>query len=298
MSRLQTEMIHDEAAGLDALPLAEAAGILARQQAAAAQSVASALTGICDAARSMASTLRSGGSLYYVAAGSSGLMAAADAMELGGTFGIPPGRIRIHMAGGIPTTADMPGDTEDRTDGLEAALSEISAKDCAIAVSASGATPYTVAAADLARRRNATVIGIANNPGSALLELSHHPVCIPTPPEVLSGSTRMGAGTAQKIALNMLSTLMALDLGHVYDGLMVNLRADNAKLRQRAAGIVGAIAGADPDVAADALAQSGGDVKIAVLIAAGAKSGESARTLLVETGGHLRAALGLIPGRA
>ncbi|TCL01176.1 N-acetylmuramic acid 6-phosphate etherase [Shimia isoporae] len=291
MSAKATEQRHESAVGLDARPLADVAEILAEAQAEAAQATLPARLSIAAGGEAMARTIAAGGTLHYVAAGSSGLMAAADAMELGGTFSIPPKQIRIHMAGGIPHDAEMPGDTEDATDTLEAELAELNAVDTVIAVSASGTTPYTLAALNLARTAEATVIGIANNAGSPLLEEANISVCLETPPEVLSGSTRMGAGTAQKIALNMMSTLMAVKLGHVHDGLMVNLRADNIKLRERAKAIVKTVAGCDDDSASTALRRTGGDVKAAILCASGAPSAEAAQSLLEETGGHLREAL-------
>ncbi|MHA6265810.1 N-acetylmuramic acid 6-phosphate etherase [Aliiroseovarius sp. CAU 1755] len=286
-----TEQLHGEAIGLDARPAIHAAALLAEGQIAAAMAVRAATSQISDAADAIADTLRRGGVLRYVAAGSSGLMAAADALELGGTFSIPSRQVQILMAGGIPTTSEMPGDTEDDTASLADALSGLSDNDTVIAVSASGTTPYTLEAVRIARKASATVIGIANNAGSALLTSSDHPILLATPPEVISGSTRMGAGTAQKIALNMLSTLAAVRLGHIHDGMMVNLRADNAKLHQRANGIVCRIAGVGPKAAATALAAAKGNVKCAVLVAAGASSVEAARLLLRETGDHLRPAL-------
>lgn len=241
----------------------------------------------------MAATLRTGGVLHYVAAGSSGLMAAADAQELGGTFSIPPSRLRIHMAGGLPTGVEMPGDTEDSDVGLADALSDLKPTDTVIAVSASGSTPYTLTAGDIARAKKATLIGIANNAESPLLQTADIPILLATPPELISGSTRMGAGTAQKIALNMLSSLMALDLGHVHGGMMVNLRADNHKLRARAAGIVERIAKVDTDAAQAALAQTNGDVKPAILIAALGVSKGDALARLEEADGILSTALNM-----
>ena len=291
MSAHQTEALHDQAEGLDARPLAEVAAILAEGQIAAAASVRQASPSIAGAASALAATIRRGGILHYVAAGSSGLMAAADAQELGGTFSIPADQLRIHMAGGLPTGVEMPGGTEDETAELETALADLSPADTVIAVSASGTTPFTLAAVSKARGAGATIVAIANNPGTPLLEAATHQICLATPPEVLSGSTRMGAGTAQKIALNMLSTLMAVELGHVHDGMMVNLRADNIKLRARAASMVAQIAGVDEADAAAALDGANGAVKPAVLIAARGLSPEAATEILRETEGNLRAAL-------
>ena len=292
MSIRTTEHLHDGAVGLDQRPPVEIASLLAEGQVAAAATVEHAIPGICAGAEAMARTIEQGGCLNYVAAGSSGLMAAADAQELGGTFSIPPANLRIHMAGGLPNGVEMPGGTEDDTQGLDAALANLSDKDTVVAVSASGSTPYTVAAARIAKAKGATLIGMANNAGSPLLELADHQILLETPPEVLSGSTRMGAGTAQKIALNMLSTVMAVHLGHVHDGMMVNLHADNTKLRARACGIVARIAAVSDVVARAALETAEGDVKAAILIAAHGYSRDVAEAALRETKGHLRPALG------
>ncbi|MEM6656629.1 MAG: N-acetylmuramic acid 6-phosphate etherase [Pseudomonadota bacterium] len=286
-----TEQLHQDAHGLDTRPLIEVAELLADSQASAAQAPLKALDAICGGARAMANSIRSSGKLRYLAAGSSGLMAASDALELGGTFSIPAEQIAIHMAGGLPTKAEMPGDVEDAADALEDELADLHKKDTLIAVSASGTTPYTVAAAKMAQAKDVPVIGIANNAGSLLLQLADHAVFLPTPPELISGSTRMGAGTAQKIALNMLSTLMAVELGHIQDGMMINLRADNDKLRARANGIVCQLTGVTPETAYAALRSTDGALKSAALIAAGAKSLEAAEALLTETAGHLRPAM-------
>ncbi len=286
-----TEQLHQHARGLDALPLSSAARILADAQVAASKAVVKAIPEIAAGATAMAKSLLNGGKLYYIAAGSSGLMAAADAMELGGTFSISPKQIQILMAGGLPTSAEMPGDTEDDTRALESDLSGLSSRDTVITVSASGTTPYTVAAARIAAEKGAAGIGIANNANSELLNLSVHAILLETPPEVISGSTRMGAGTAQKIALNMLSTLMALKLGHVYDGMMVNLRADNEKLRNRAAGIVRSVVNVSEYEAKNALETAGGNVKLAILLAQGCPTPIEAQKVLNDSGGDLRTAL-------
>jgi N-acetylmuramic acid 6-phosphate etherase len=290
----KTEMLHDDARGLDAGQLSDAARVLANAQAEAARSVVAASEAICGGARAMARAIRAGGRLFYVAAGSSGLMSAADALELGGTFSIDPQQVRILMAGGIPTGSEMPGSVEDDADTLTRDMADLTATDCVIAVSASGTTPYALAAGDVGRSKGATLIGIANNPGAPLLEMADHPILLATPPEVIAGSTRMGAGTAQKIALNMLSTLMAVELGHVYDGMMVNLVADNTKLRGRATRMVATIADSSPDRAAAALEAAGGRVKPAVLIAVSGVTLARAEEILAEVQGNLRAALARI----
>ncbi|SMR82093.1 N-acetylmuramic acid 6-phosphate etherase [Aliiroseovarius halocynthiae] len=291
MSQRATEQLHKRAEGLDRQPLTKIALLLSKGQSSAAAAVDAAARQIADASQAMAQSITQNAVLHYVAAGSSGLMAAADAMELGGTFSIPPTQIRIHMAGGLPTGAEMPGDTEDETAQIREAMIGITPLDTVIAVSASGSTPYTSEAARIAKSAGATVIGIANNAGAELLRLSDYPILLATPPELLSGSTRMGAGTSQKIALNMLSTLMAVQLGHVHDGMMVNLTADNAKLLGRARGIVATIADVEDAVAETALSRAGGAVKPAVLIASGITSLSEANALLNASNGHLRPVL-------
>jgi N-acetylmuramic acid 6-phosphate etherase len=293
MAQPRTEAMHEHASGLDEQSPATVLGFLADAQIDAAKTVHHAIPALVEAAALVAATLGSGGRLAYAAAGSSGLMALADALELPGTYGIGRDRIAILFAGGAAALQDMAGAPEDDAAGAarEVSAAGLSAGDCLIAVSASGSTPYAVGALEEAARRGVKTIAIANNEGSRLLELADAPVLLATPPEVIAGSTRMGAGTAQKIALNMLSTLAAIQLGHVHDGYMVNLHADNIKLKARAARIVATIAGCDEHAALAALEKTDGRVKPAVLIAAGASDANAANAMLDGAGGRLRTAL-------
>ncbi len=293
MTARQTEMSHPYAKGFDLLAPEESLMILARAQAEAAAVVQQAVPQIAQAAKLMAETVAGKGRLIYAAAGSSGLMAMADALELPGTFGIERSRIKILFAGGIEALMALEGGPEDDAEAarLEVAQAGIGPGDCLLALTASGSTPYPMAAVEAARLAGARTIAISNNPGVPLFERADIAICLPTPPEVIAGATRMGAGTAQKIALNMLSTMMAVHLGHVHDGFMVNVVADNIKLRQRAQGIVATIAGVDGATASKALDATGGAVKPAVLLAAGAKTSIEARTMLDHSSGHLRPAL-------
>jgi len=202
-----TETISDAGRGLDLLRPSQIARHLIDAQSQAILAVEPVMDDLVKAADMMAETLQNGGSLIYGAAGSSGLMAAADALELPGTFGLDPDRIHILMAGGQPTSSRMPGATEDDTDQVEQAAKHIHPDDCVIVVTASGSTPYAVALARAARAMGAQVIGMANTPGATLFEHSDLAICLATPPEILAGSTRLGAGTAQKVALNTMSTL-------------------------------------------------------------------------------------------
>lgn len=286
----QTEHLHPAAIGLDTLPGPVVLGHLLSAQAAALQVVAQALPQIEAGAALMADALRRQGRLVYAGAGSSALMAVSDGMELGGTYGVAADRVLLLMAGGLPVDARMPGDTEDDAGEGARAAAILRSGDVVIAVAASGRTPYALAVAKAARARGASVIGIANAVGAALFDHADVAICLPTPPEVIAGSTRMGAGTAQKVALNMMSTLMGIMLGQVHDGMMVGLVADNEKLRGRAAAMVARIAGVDAAAAARALDAGRGAVKPAVLIALG-QAPDAALGLLSETNGNLRAAI-------
>jgi N-acetylmuramic acid 6-phosphate etherase len=221
----------------------------------------------------------------------------ADALELPGTYGIGRSQIAILFAGGTGNLSDMPGAPEDDVDQARRdAEAAIGAGDCVVTISASGSTPYALAVAAVAKEKGAKVVGIANNPDVKLFTLCDVAILLRTPPEFVSGSTRMGAGTAQKIALNMFSTLMAIRLGHVHDGYMVNLRADNKKLVERAARIVSGVTGVDISEAGRLVEKASGSVKIAILLAAGVKTKNSAETMLAESGHNVRRALGRISG--
>jgi N-acetylmuramic acid 6-phosphate etherase len=291
-----TEQRHPAAQGLDALRGDVILRHILDQQQAALASISAAIPAIDRAAQMVADALRAGGHLYYAGAGSSALMACADGLELHGTYGIDPDRIHLLMAGGLPVDARMPGDTEDdASDGTRAAIG-IAKGDVVIAVTASGATPYAVAVAQTAQMRGAQVVAIANNAGAAIFAHADVAISLATPPEVIAGSTRMGAGTAQKAALNMISTLAGIRLGQVHDGMMVGVVADNAKLRARAAGMVATIAGVPDDTARHALMQAKGAVKVAVLLARGLDI-DTAAALLNDTDQNLRAALARITTR-
>lgn len=298
MTALRTEALHENAAGLDRQPAERSLRFLADAQVAAAYSVHAALADIAKAADAVAGALAGGGRLAYAAAGSSALMALADALELPGTYGIPRERIDVLIAGGRAALDHLAGGPEDdeAQGSADVAGAQLKAGDCLIALSASGSTPYALGALREAARRGVATVAIANNAGAPLLAEAGTAVFLPTPPEVIAGSTRMGAGTAQKIALNMLSTQAAIQLGHVHDGYMVNLTADNAKLKARAARIVAAVAGCDADAANAALDRADGSVKHAILLAAGAADRPGAQDLLDRAGQKLRPALAMLEG--
>jgi N-acetylmuramic acid 6-phosphate etherase len=288
-----TETIDGRYAGLDTWRDGDILAALLDGQRRALDAVNGALPALARAAGLAASALSKGGRLVYLASGSPALIAAGDALEIPGTYGVARERIVMLFAGGERIFHDLTGVDEDVA---ETAVSDVAAAgigrdDCVLAISASGSTPYTVAGIAAAKAAGAATVAIACNRNAPMFEGADVEVLLETGAEVISGSTRMGAGTAQKAALNMLSTLIGVHLGHVYDGLMVNVKADNEKLRGRAARIVARITGADPAKVADALRQSDGVVKPAILIAAGAASRDAAERLLGETRGNVRTAL-------
>ena len=288
MNQRRTEARHDLSDGLharDALVVLE--HILLSQQS-AIEALRPAFGQIRAAADAAVLALRRGGKMGYAGAGSSGLMALADCLELPGTFGIAPDRVPMMFAGGTQALLHMTGGVEDDpalalADLDRAGLTE---GDVVLCLAASGGTPYTLTIAREAQLRSVTVVGFANVADAPLLQMADIPVLLDTGPEIISGSTRMGAGSTQKIALNMLSVLVGIGLGHVHDGYMVNVIADNAKLIDRAARIVADVAGVGRDAARAALQQSGGAVKPAILIAKGL-SPEDARRALDQSQGHL-----------
>jgi N-acetylmuramic acid 6-phosphate etherase len=298
MTARGTEGSNEKAKGLDTLSSGDILALLSSAQQEAASAVDAARDAIAAAAEIAADTISAGHKLVYAGAGSSGLMAMADALELPGTYGIANEQIVILLAGGTADLLDLKGTPEDNIDQAKIdAENAIAAGDCVIVISANGSTPYPVVVANVAKAKGAKVIAIANNAGAKLFEGADAAILLATPPEMISGSTRMGAGTAQKIALNMFSTLMAIRLGHVLDGHMVNLRADNIKLQGRAARIVSEIAGVEIGLAGQLVEDASGSVKTAILLAAGADNRNSAEAMLRESGQNVRRALGMIGGR-
>lgn len=250
-----------------------------------------ALPSIARAADLVARRLEVGGRLAYAGAGSSIRYAVQDGSELPATFGLSEDRLIYCIAGGRAAMFETLASAEDDREAGAHDGGQLAAGDVMIAVAASGTTPYTVAAAKAARRQGAAVIAIVNNPATTLAVTADVEVLLASGPEVISGSTRLGAGTAQKAALNLISTLCHIRLGAVHDGLMVNLDAGNEKLKRRACAIVAEIAGVDEKRAAECLKTSGGKVKPAILLCAGVAGLAEAEGLLLGAGDRLRPAL-------
>jgi len=267
---LNTERTHPKAIGIDKQSCTEILTIMHEAHVDAVLSVKDAIHPLVAGAKAMAKAVDSGHKLVYAAAGSSGTQCLADGLEITPTFGVPLSQVSILRAGGFEDLTRPKGDMEDN---IEAALTDakgIKAGDCVICVAASGRTVYPVVIMNYAKECGATTIGIANNPDTDLLQGADIPIYLPTPPELIAGSTRLGAGTAQKIALNMMSSLMGILLGHVMDGLMVNVMAINAKLFHRAENMVMNITKCSRETAASNLKLADGQVKEAVLLVEGA----------------------------
>jgi len=258
----------------------------------ACAAVKPALPAINAAVDDAVPALKRGGRLVYVGAGTSGRIAIQDGAELGPTYDWPSDRIVFVMAGGLQAVLEsVEGAEDDEAKGAEAiANAELNENDVVIAVAASGTTPFTIGALRSAGARGALCIAVANNRGAPLFEPAHHRILIETGTEVLAGSTRMQAGTAQKIVLNLFSTAVMVKLGRVYRGLMVSMRASNAKLIRRAEVIVSQIVGCAENHAAKFVERADGDVKIAVLLGLGWKQNEDVEALLKHEG-NLRAVI-------
>lgn len=289
---MTTEAADPRYIDIDGWSAAEAAAAIVQAQQAAAGAVEPAIPAIAAAAEAGAARLRGGGRLAYAGAGTSGRLAVLDGVELTPTFDWPEDRLVFLLAGGEAAMLRGVEGAEDDTGAALAAVARtrLGAGDVLVAVAASGRTPFTLAAVRAARAAGALTIAVANNPDVPLLAAADHAILADTGAEVIAGSTRMAAGTAQKTVLNTLSTTMMLRLGRVYRGRMVDMRPSNAKLRARAGAMVAELAGVEPAVAAAALAATDYAIKPAVLVARGL-SPVDADARLAACGGDLRRAL-------
>jgi N-acetylmuramic acid 6-phosphate etherase len=293
-----TESLSPRYLDLDAWSSPEALAALYEGQLAAVAAVGPALPAIAAAAEAAVPGLQRGGRLVYAGAGTSGRIGVQDGAELPPTFDWPDDRLVFAMAGGEAAFLRAVENAEDSAEAGAAVIREagVGSDDVVIGLAASGTTPFTIAALREASRRGAVSVGLANNRGAPLLEACTYPILVETGPEVVAGSTRMKAGTAQKIVLNLLSTVIMIRLGRVHRGMMVHMRATNAKLRRRAQVMVARITGCTEAEAADALAQGDGSVKLAALMVSGIGRAE-AEALLDRQHGNLRRALKERDGR-
>jgi N-acetylmuramic acid 6-phosphate etherase len=289
---MRTEVADPRFVEIDRWPTLLAAEAMLEGQLAAVASLYSQMGCVAAASEAAAERLLRGGRLVYAGAGTSGRIAVQDGVELSPTYNWPEARLVFVLAGGITAlSASAEGAEDNREDAVDQIRkANIGPNDVVIGVAASGVTPFTLAAILEARARGALTIGISNNAATPLLTESDHPLLADTGSEIIAGSTRMKAGTAQKVLLNILSTVTMLRCGLVYKGLMVNMRVSNGKLAIRARAIVRELTGVELAVADRAMIASGGDIKVAVLIATGVEAGR-AEELLRSNKDNLRAAI-------
>ena len=292
-SPLRTEQPHPDHAGLDRYNTPALVAALLADQALAAAAVQAAAGQIAQAVDAAVPRLRAGGRIVYVGAGTSGRLGVLDSVELHPTFSWPRDRSRALLAGGESAMfVAVEGAEDDRAQGgtdLQALTP--TANDVVLLLAASGATPYALGAAEAARAAGALTVGIVNNPGAPLAAATDIGVVLDTGPEIISGSTRLKAGTAQKIALNTFSSSVMVRLNKVYGNLMVDLRATNAKLVQRALRLTMRATGAEEAAARAALAACDSRVKVAIVMLKRGVGAAQAEARLAAADGSVRIAL-------
>ncbi|MEU1671883.1 N-acetylmuramic acid 6-phosphate etherase [Streptomyces roseifaciens] len=293
LAALTTEAFRPDLADIDRLPTLDIARIMNGEDAGVPAAVAARLPEIAAAIDATAARMARGGRLVYAGAGTAGRLGVLDASECPPTFNTDPSQVTGVIAGGaaaLVTAVEGAEDSKELAAGDLAALG-VGPADTVVGVSASGRTPYAVGAVEHARAAGALTIGVSCNAGSPLGRAADHAVEVVVGPELLTGSTRLKAGTAQKLVLNMLSTITMIRLGKTYGNLMVDVRATNDKLRARSRQIVALATGASEQEIEAALTETGGEVKHAILVVLGGVDGRTAARLLDESGGHLRTAL-------
>lgn len=295
MSKLDdlTERANPRTAELDRLPIFEALRRMNWEDQSVASAVERALPAIEEAVKGIVARLRRGGRLFYVGAGTSGRLGVLDAVECIPTFSTPPEMVQAVIAGGAEALTKSIEGAEDEPAGSHDELKRrgLSGKDALVGIAASGRTPYTVGAVKYARERGALGIGIACNDPSPLLEASDIAIAALVGPEVIAGSTRLKAGTAQKLILNMLSTMTMIRLGKVFDNRMIDVQVTNEKLARRALMLTMEILEIDSATASQLLVDARQNVKTAIVMARRSVGYEKAQELLENSDGFLWRAL-------
>jgi N-acetylmuramic acid 6-phosphate etherase len=289
---MSTEGASSRYAGIDLWQADEIVDAMLEAQFDAVAAARAARHALQQAATAMATRLRVRGRLVYAGAGTSGRLAVQDGAELMPTFSWPEDRLVLLMAGGQEALLRSVEGAEDEVGLAQRLVGDhaIDRNDVLIAVAASGTTPFTLACLREAKARGALTIGIANNPGTPLLAESDHPVLLDTGAEPIAGSTRLKAGTAQKIALNVLSSVLMMLLGRVYQGLMVDVQATNRKLIQRSEDMLVRLTSCSHEAARESLRRANGSVKLAVLLLNGCGVDDGLQ-LIEQSNGRLGVAL-------
>lgn len=289
----RTEQVHPHYSDLDILPTTELIQAFADDQLNAVQAVQKAAPAIAAAVNAALPRLERGGRLVYAGAGTSGRLGVLDATELTPTFSWPAERAVPLIAGGERAIRQAVEGAEDSFDlGFsDVQAINVSPDDILIGIAASGTTPYVLGALQAGRDAGALTIAIANNPGAPILSAAQCGILLDTGPEIISGSTRLKAGTAQKITLNTISSALMVKLGKVYGNLMVDVKATNTKLEGRAVRLVQHATGKDEECARQALDEANGSVKTAIIMLELGVKGSEAEKLLEKHAGHARAVL-------
>jgi N-acetylmuramic acid 6-phosphate etherase len=295
LSALATEQPNPVSEDLDRKSVLEIARVINAEDTKVAAVVKRALPQIATAIDLIADSLRKGGRLIYVGTGTSGRIAALDAVECPPTFGTNPRMVQFIIAGGPKALAAAVESNEDSAELGERAIAKMkpAKKDVVVGIAASGRTPFTIAAVRYARRRGAKTVAVVCNPNSELEKAANIGIVVDTGAEVISGSTRMKAGTAQKMVLNMLSSGAFTRLGYVYGNLMVNVRPKNVKLAARGVKILQEAAGVPKLQAQKTLDAAGGSVPIALVMLKARVGPNEAERMLKSGDGHVRQAIAL-----
>ena len=286
-----TEERNPATADIDAVPTAEVLGLLNAEDARVPAAVAAVLPALAELVDETVRRLRAGGRVHYFGAGTSGRVAVMDAAELIPTFGLAPGVVVAHIAGGIQSLTIPVEGAEDSAEAGAADAAEVTAADVVVGLTASGRAPYVAGALRAARAAGAFTALVSANPGAALAGEADVHLGADTGPEAIAGSTRLKAATAQKLILNGLSTATMVALGHTYSNLMVDLAPTNTKLRGRVLTILTEATGLGEEACAVALAEAGGELKTALVCLLGGVGAVEARGALEAAGGLVRGAL-------
>jgi N-acetylmuramic acid 6-phosphate etherase len=290
---LLTEQMNPESRDIDARPTLEALEIINREDQKVAPAVGAEISRIAQAVDRIAEVMRNGGRLFYIGAGTSGRLGVLDAVECPPTFHVPPELIQGIVAGGVAALSRAVETSEDDPEAgrRDLALRHIDGRDALLGIAASGRTPYVLGAVAAAKELGALTIGISCTPDSELSRLVDIAITPLVGPEVIAGSTRMKAGTATKLVLNMVSTAVMIRLGHVYGNLMVNVQPTNSKLENRAVRIIAQSGEVSQARAVELLRDAGGDVKIAIVMARLGVDRAAAEARLASSGGRISQAL-------
>jgi len=296
LDQLPTEQRNPASELIDTLSTPEVLRLINHEDLRAPQAVTERLAELGEVVDAMVAALSGGGRVHYFGAGTSGRLAVLDAAEVPPTYGAPAEQFRAHLAGGGTAMTSAVEDAEDRVEEGVAAAQEVGTHDIAIGLAASGRTPYVRGALQEARRRGATTVAITSNPHAPLAEVADHHIALDTGAEVVTGSTRMKAATAQKIALHTLSTATMIRLGHTYSNLMIDVVPTNEKLRRRVIRVLQEATGASAEDAARALDDAGDRTRVALVALLTGVTPDAAAAALAARDGVVRAALADLRG--